>query len=218
VERVLGQLTAGESGASLAARRALEVGCGDGKVGRALARAGIGAYVGVDGSDAMLARARRYSSALAPGAAASLGWLRVDLTEAGWAQALPPQPFDWILAFGVFHHLPGAALRAEVLRALAGRLAPGGRLAMSNWQFMRSARLRQRIRPWSAVGLADGDVEPGDYVLAWERKGAQGLRHVHVLDESEARQMAADAGLRVVEVFRSDGVTADLADYVVLCR
>src|SRR5215831_1351057 len=42
--------------------RVLEIGCGDGKVGRALARAGVTAYYGLDSSEAMLERARRYTT------------------------------------------------------------------------------------------------------------------------------------------------------------
>lgn len=85
---------------------------------------------------------------------------------------------------------------------------------MSNWQFTRSERLRQRIVAWSALNLTEADIEPGDHLLSWERNNRRGLRYVHLLDEAEARQMAAAAGLTVMEVFRSDGVTGDLADYV----
>jgi hypothetical protein len=99
---------------------------------------------------------------------------------------------------------------------LAGRLRAGGTLAMSNWQFTRSARLRQKVRPWAEAGLDEADVEPGDYLVSWERKGTRGLRYVHVLDEEEALALAAGAGLGVVEVFQADGVNGRLADYVVM--
>jgi SAM-dependent methyltransferase len=214
VQRVLARLTAGQDAAALAERRVLEVGCGDGKAGRALRRAGVGLYVGVDNSEAMLARARRYS----PSEDSGLQWIMADLGEPGWARALPADAFDWVLAFGVFHHLPAAALRAAVMRELAGWLKHGGTLAMSNWQFTRSARLRQRVRPWADAGLDEGEVEPGDYLLSWERKGTTRLRYVHVLDEAEARALAEWAGLRVVEVFQADGVGGDLAEYVVMER
>jgi hypothetical protein len=103
-----------------------------------------------------------------------------------------------------------------VLADLARRLAPGGKLAMSNWQPTRSDRLRRRCLPWSAAGLAPAEVEPGDYLLAWERKGATGMRYVHELNEAEARSLAARAGLTVAEVFSADGGTGDLAEYVLM--
>jgi SAM-dependent methyltransferase len=211
-QRVLARLTAGQEPGVLAERRALEVGCGDGKAGRALRRAGVGMYLGVDSSEAMLARARRYSESDDTG----LWWVAADLGEPGWAKVLPAEPFDWVLAFGVFHHLPGAALRARVMGDLAARLTPGGLLAMSNWQLTRSARLRGRVRPWAEAGLDEADVEPGDFLMSWERKGTKGLRYVHVLDEAEARALAAGAGLKVAEVFQADGVSGELADYVVM--
>src|SRR5579859_417391 len=210
VLQVLAQVPAGA--------RVLEVGCGDGKVGRALARAGVGVYVGLDASEAMLSRARRYTTdplgtkgagnegrtplegrgqATDPGIQPfvvrppSFVFLLCDLTTSDWQDAVAGQSFDWMLAFAVFHHLPGYDLRVGVLRAMAEHLAPGGRIALSSWQLTRSPRLLQRIVPWSAAGLSDKDLEPGDYLLSWERNDRRGLRYVHVINEQEARRMAA---------------------------
>jgi tRNA (uracil-5-)-methyltransferase TRM9 len=207
VMRVLAQIPAGA--------RVLEVGCGDGKVGRALARAGAGGYLGLDVSTAMLARAERYTAAaeIAPGVCV---FRQADLMDAAWTSALPDQDFDWVLAFGVFHHLPGAAPRAGIFNTLAGRLAAGGTLVMANWQFTRSERLQRRQVPWSALDLRPEDVEFGDTLLPWERGGRTGLRYVHLLDEAEARRLAAGAGLRVREVFSADGVSGDLNEYWVM--
>ncbi|MGH9785449.1 MAG: class I SAM-dependent methyltransferase, partial [Terriglobia bacterium] len=118
--------------------RVLEAGCGDGKVGRWLAaNANIAAYLGLDSSEAMLERAIQYTtkderrktkderlaSVLRP---AKRSFVHSDLTSPDWIHILPPHPFDWILAFALFHHLPGYANRARLLRELAERLAPGG--------------------------------------------------------------------------------------------
>jgi 2-polyprenyl-3-methyl-5-hydroxy-6-metoxy-1,4-benzoquinol methylase len=133
-----------------------------------------------------------------------------------WDLALGDRLFDWVLSFAVFHHLPGAETRTAVLGALAKRLAPGGWLAMSNWQFVQSERLRRRVAAWEVVGLEAAEVEPGDYLLTWARGPRRGLRYVHVLDEAEARALAPTAGLAVREVFRADGVSGDLAEYVLM--
>jgi hypothetical protein len=75
----------------------------------------------------------------------------------------------------------------------------------------------KRVAAWSAVGLTEADVEPGDYLLTWERGGQRGLRYVHLVAEAEVRQLAERAGLEVAEVFQSDGGkhgAGQLTDYV----
>jgi tRNA (uracil-5-)-methyltransferase TRM9 len=221
VQRVLAAIPAGA--------RVLELGCGDGKVGRALARQGVGAYLGLDASEAMLNRARRFMTtddrrqttvAAEPAVhrPSSIVFLPADLTNPSWPSVLPPEPFHWSLAFAVFHHLPGFELRAAVLRAVAGRLAPGGRVALSNWQFTRSPRASARIVPWAQAGLCSEDVEPGDALLTWERKGTHGMRYVHLIDHAEAERLAAEAGLSIIESFSADGLTGNMTDYVVMSR
>src|SRR4029079_13091477 len=78
-------------------QRILEGGCGDGKVGRALARAGAACYLGLDLSPAMLERARRYTEA--DERTATIDFRPADLAEPGWTDVLPEEAFDWALAF-----------------------------------------------------------------------------------------------------------------------
>lgn len=216
VQRVLDRIPNGA--------RVLEIGCGDGKVSRRLAARGV-TYVGVDASAALIARAERYNrewrleigdsiaNLLSP-----ISFLRADVLAPGWDIVLGAQSFDWILAFAVFHHLPGRENRARLLHTLAARLRAGGTVALSNWQFTRSARLKRRLRPWSELGLREADVEPNDYLLSWERGGKRGLRYVHLLDEVEACMLAESAGLTVSEIFSADGISNDLTEYVLMIK
>lgn len=209
----------------------LEIGCGDGKVARALIdNTNIGSYLGLDLDERMIERARRKTTKDerrrtevddSPDSSFVLrpsSFFIADLTSPSWPDILASRTFDWILAFSVFHHLPGFENRTQILRDLADHLTPGGTCVMSNWQFTRSERLKQRIVSWSALNLTASDVEPNDYLLSWERNNQRGLRYVHVLEESEARHMAEAAGLTVTENFRADGISGDLADYVVMKR
>jgi tRNA (uracil-5-)-methyltransferase TRM9 len=213
VRRVLERIHAGA--------RVLEVGCGDGKVARALPPVD---YTGLDQSEALLRRAEEYTTkderrrtkdepfVLRP---SSFVWFQADLLA---PETLPSETYDFILAFAVFHHLPGRAQRQTVLARLAQCLAAGGVFAMSNWQFHTSPRLLERRAPWEAIGLTAADVEPGDALLTWERKGRTGLRYVHALDNAEAEALMTATGLEPVETFTADGHTGNLAAYVVARR
>lgn len=215
VQRIVAQIPTGS--------RVLEIGCGDGKVGRRLAARGC-AYVGIDASGAMIqvAHERTHERLLVSGYSANnqlpITFFQADVLTPNWQGMVEAQTFDWILTFATLHHLPGAETRARVVRECVARLAENGRLVFSNWQFTRSERLKERVRAWAELGLDEAQVEANDFLLSWERKGRRGLRYVHLLDEAEARQLAEQAGLRVLETFSADGVSGDLAEYVVLER
>lgn len=96
--------------------RVVELGCGTGRHAGPLLAAGARAYLGVDGSPGMLARAR--ARCADPRAA----WLAAELA------ALPPCPgprFDRALIALVLEHV---AAPAPLFAALAGWLTPGATL------------------------------------------------------------------------------------------
>jgi tRNA (uracil-5-)-methyltransferase TRM9 len=186
-----------------------DLGCGNGNAARFLAGRGFhGRYAGFDLSPALLeiARAGPYPF--------SVSFQRADFSEEGWDRPIPEGSFDAILAFAVLHHIPGEEGRLAFLRACRRLIAPQGSLFLSTWRFDRREKLRGRIAAWSQIGLADSDVDPGDYLLDWRHEGS-GLRYVHLIDDRERGVLAARASFAETEFFQSDGKEGNLADYAV---
>ena len=207
--------------------RILDLGCGNGEVARALVQRGFeGQYIGMDFSEALLKVARDNLAGLGNfrfilGNLANLDRQSVQnqVEPDRDGQPLPINKnqhigFDRILTFAALHHLPGRQLHLRVFNAVRELLSPGGQFIHSNWQFLKSERLRNRIHPWEEIGLHESDVEPDDYLLDW-RRGGIGLRYVHHFDEETLHLLAAKTGFQVVETFYSDGETGDLGLYQV---
>lgn len=199
VKRILAGLKGDES--------ILDLGCGNGELARALARGGHrGPYLGLDFSLALLREA-----GFPPEGAT---FVQADLTADDWPGNLQPSTFNLVTAFAVFHHIPSIELRLKILRKVRGLLSDDGHFVLSNWQFLNSPRLKARIQPWSAIGLSDADVDPGDHLLDW-RAGGGGLRYVHHFSAEELTGLADQAGLRVSDSFLSDGEGGRLSLYQV---
>jgi tRNA (uracil-5-)-methyltransferase TRM9 len=186
----------------------LDLGCGNGKLARELARCGhAGPYTGMDFSPALLEQA----SADQP---AHFNFVQADLSTADWDAPLKGSQYSVVLAFAVLHHLPGFDLGLQVLRKVKSLLTPGGHFIHSEWQFLNSRRLASRVQTWEAIGLSESDVDPGDYLLDW-RQGGLGLRYVHHFSESELAELAGLTGFEVMESFLSDGENHRLGLYQV---
>jgi tRNA (uracil-5-)-methyltransferase TRM9 len=187
----------------------VDLGCGNGNAAAWLAgHKPLLRYLGLDSSEQLLeiARAGAYPF--------PAEFRTTDFSDPGWGSTIEAAGFDFALALAVLHHLPGAAARLAFLRACRRLLAPGGTLFLSNWRFLRGARLQARIVAWEEIGLAESDVDAGDFLLDWRREG-RGLRYVHILDESERSKLAEESGFSEIECFESDGGGGRLADYAV---
>jgi tRNA (uracil-5-)-methyltransferase TRM9 len=184
----------------------LDLGCGNGELAHELARCGhAGSYTGLDFSPSLLAEAKVDQPA-------DFHFHLADLSSADWNTPLMGQQFDFVLAFAVLHHLPGADLRLQILHKVRSLLPQGGRFVHSEWQFLNSPRLAARVQPWQIIGLTDNDVDPGDYLLDW-RQGGTGFRYVHHFSEPELEQLAAASGFTILESFLSDGENNRLGMY-----
>ena len=160
------------------ARRAVDVGCGDGSLTRALAARGI-ATLGIDASPRMIALARNRAGD-APLLEYRVGDVMTD--------ALPPAGFDLVFSVSMAHHAP----LERVVRRLVAAVAPSGRLLIQDVTTRRGIRhLPVNGLAWLAQHLR---LVPG----ADRRKGAVAtLYEIHGAGEEYLQQS------EVADVYRT---------------
>lgn len=112
----------------------LELGCGVGRITRALSPS-FGRAVGVDISAPMIDRARQMNADLP-----NCEWVVNDAPDLG---AFRDGEFDLVLSFIVLQHVPDRAVISSYLREMARVLAPGGAMVV---QMPASMPLRQRVQ------------------------------------------------------------------------
>lgn len=183
----------------------LDVGCGDARFIRYLkSNTGFSYYVGVDFSSSMLQIAERSTDAK---------FYEVDLNLPGCLEKLGS--FDVISCLATLQHIPGRHNRARLIGEINKHLRKGGRLLLSNWQFLESPRQRKKILDWSEIGMDESELEENDYLIAWNRNG-HGHRYVALITLEETRALARSAGMKIIDSFRSDGREGNLNLYTVL--
>ena len=186
----------------------LDLGCGNGGLAHELARTGFAcSYLGTDFSPYLLQKARQGFPEDFPAE-----FLMLDLSEESWQDFLPDSTFEIVLSFAVLHHIPGHESRLTLCRNIRRYISEGGIYYHSNWQFLRSERLKRRIIPWREAGFSENDLDEGDYLLDWKR-GGKGTRYVHHFTQDELSLLADQAGFEIKESFFSDGKEGDLSIY-----
>ncbi len=193
----------------------LDLGCGNGKLAYYLTKHGfIGSYVGLDSSREMLTEACQKTAANN-----NISFFEVDITKPDWPAEVnfleangKAAQYDAILAFAVLNHIPGKAMRIQLLREIHHLLSPEGLFTLSVWQFLNSARLVKKIQPWQLIGLKPADVDKNDYLLDWQQ-GEYGLRYVHFFPDDELAELAELTHFEIASSYHSDGEGGNLGLY-----
>lgn len=179
--------------------RALDVGCGEGGDSIWLAERGW-TVTGVDISDLALSRAAAAASAQDCGD--RIRWVGADL--ATWQ---PDETYDLVSA--CFFQSPIELPRADVLRRLAGALAPGGRLLVVS---------HHTAPPWSRIAhMQEHGDEPGHRHAPHLPSAAEELAALGLVEGPDpwVVEVAED---RPREVTGPDGQRATILDAVVVLR
>lgn len=170
--------------------KVLDVGCGDGRVRRLLPP--DCRYTGLDFSQRMIGRR----------AGGPASFVLADLSQ---PIPLASGQFAAVVCFAVLHHLPDS-FRGMLIGELARMATPDGRVVVSSWQIATDERMQRKVIR---------QLGNRDYLMSWKR-GGEGLRFAHHVDEDELKRLATDANLELEDLFYSDGRSGNLSLYAVL--
>ena len=192
----------------------LDLGCGNGELFSHLIDIGYqGQYIGLDFSKELIRIAQQKNSTFQKKAE----FIQGDITSLDKISYLNDQVFDFVFAFSVLHHIPGKSTRHSLLKTIHSNLSKKGKFIHSEWQFLNSERLSERIQVWNKINLTQDSVDEGDYLLDW-RRGGLGFRYVHLFNEEELSSLAEECGFFIQESFYSDGENGKLGLYQIWSR
>lgn len=129
-----------------------------------------------------------------------------------------PLKFDFIVSFGVLHHLPSFELRKSFFQTLSERLSDNGLLVVTAWQFLNNPKLKERLICFESVQELDinsSQIEANDYLLDWQR-GKKALRYCHLTTKAEMERLIDNSGLILVDSYKADSKTNNLNQYYIL--
>jgi ubiquinone/menaquinone biosynthesis C-methylase UbiE len=167
---LLEQVTAGE--------RALDVGCGEGRLASELARAGV-RVVGIDVAEEPLRRAREHDPAL-----------DLRLVDADGPWPIEDASFDAVWAGETIEHVADTAGWLSEARRV---LRPGGRLLLSTPAHGRLLMLRLALSRWAFEAHFD---PRGDHLRFYTRSGLSRLLEEFGFQEVSVRAAAGPPGAR----------------------
>ena len=175
--------------------KVLDAACGNGRLLEAFKNKSI-EYLGLDNSEKLIELARENYP--------EKTFLIDDLLT---LEKAPAQNFDWVFCVAALHHLPGKDLRRQVLKGLANKLKPNGKLIITVWRPNSHQKLLKAVRRnfWRKIFFLS-DLDFGDTIFNWEGQAAQGAarpRYYHVFSERELKALLTKTGLKI-ENFHKD--------------
>ena len=126
--------------------RALEIGCGPGRLMRPMSRHFVEIH-GVDVSDEMIARAREKL--------ADVPHAHPHVTDGASLSQFEDESFDFVYSYAVFQHIPSREVVLQYLREIARVLRPGG---LARLQFTGLPETQAAADTWAGARFTSQDL------------------------------------------------------------
>jgi SAM-dependent methyltransferase len=142
-----GELKRLPPGVPVATRRALEIGCGPGRLMRPMSRH-FGEIDGVDVSDEMIAQAKAKLR--------DIPWAHAHHASGSDLAQFPSDHFDFVYSYAVFQHIPSADVVFSYLRETVRVLKPGG---FARLQINGLPKTAKAYTTWEGVRIGAAEVQ-----------------------------------------------------------
>ncbi len=174
----------------------LDAGCGNGRLIESFVNKKI-EYLGFDNSSELISLARKTYP--------DNNFLELDLFD---LEKIPDNYFDYIFLIAVIIHVPGHKNRVKVLKELASKLKPGGKIIISAWDLKSLEKYKKIIFQAELRRLFTfNGLEKGDLIFPW-KDGRGGNfssdRYYHVFTEKELLLLGQKSGLKVEKIYQPD--------------
>jgi tRNA (uracil-5-)-methyltransferase TRM9 len=168
----------------------LDLGCGNARFARFLLDNGLTgfAYTGVDSNAHLIDKARQVIPS------GTFECRPVDEFLAGC------DDYESVVAFGLFHHLPGRKFRNQTIRSITKRLRPNGVAVISLWQARSLANFQNK----ATQSFAEVELSGNDFFLGWQRNFER-VRYCHHFDDAEIGELVSSSGLQLVRELQGEG-------------
>ncbi len=180
----------------------LDVGCGNGKLVPWLLEQGISSYTGIDLNPNFIRIAKeRYPDGVC-------GFFEGDILTLG-QHSMGGKTFNVVLCIAVLHHLPSENMRIAALRNLKERLADGGVLIMTNWNFFALAGKKSiwRYGYERMVKRTADEKYPGlswrDLLTHWKSGNTDEILYYHAFTARELKRLLRAAGFKHIRCWHA---------------
>jgi SAM-dependent methyltransferase len=146
---------------------------------------------------------------------------KVDISKPDF-ESFDEGKFDLITMFGVFHHIQGQDLRAQITNKCASMLSDQSLFVFTRWNFLLLKRLRshilgpQELKNYG-IQLDLSNLELGDYYLKWDKINTS-ARFANYMDVQEIDQMLNKAKLNCLVSYNADDKNENRNSYFVCSK